>query len=379
VTASITHETTRVPFLDLAPQHAPLRGDLLSEIAELLDTGMFTNGPQVAELERAFAAFCGTDDCVGVASGLDALRLALLAAGVGRGDEVIVPAVTFIATLEAVSQVQATPVVADITPLDYTLDPGAAETAVTERTRVVLPVHLYGQMADVRRLGDLAERRELLVLEDACQAHGATRDGIRAGAAGFAGAFSFYPGKNLGAMGDAGALTTDDRELAEVVRALREHGQRAKYRHERPGYTARLDTLQAIVILRKLQHLKRWTEERRTLAARYSEALVGLGDLVLPATAAGSEPVWHLYVVRTAQPDALAGFLGQRGIGTGRHYPEPVHLTDAYASLGYAAGAFPVAEALCREALSLPFFPGLTETQLGAVVTAVTEYFARGH
>ena len=198
------------------------------------------------------------------------------------------------------------------------------------------------------------------------------------GAGGFAGAFSFYPSKNLGAIGDAGALTTDDHELARIARALREHGQQTKYRHDRPGYTARLDTLQAIVLLRKLRHLERWTEERRALARTYSEALAGVGDLALPATAAGSEPVWHLYVVRTASPDALASFLAQRQVGSGRHYPEPVHMTGAYASLGYSKGAFPVAEALCREALSLPLFPGMTDAQLEAVVAAVSAYFARG-
>lgn len=376
--ASVTQQSLRVPFLDLAPQHASLKDELLAEIGGLLDSGAFTNGPQVAEFERAFAAFCGTEDCVGVASGLDAARIALLAAEIGPGDEVVVPAVTFVATLEAVTQVQARPVVADVSPIDYTLDPAAAEAAVTDRTRVLLPVHLYGQMANMSRLAALARRHALLVLEDACQAHGALRDGIRAGAGGFASAFSFYPSKNLGAIGDAGALTTDDHELARIARALREHGQQTKYRHDRPGYTARLDTLQAIVLLRKLRHLERWTEERRALARTYSEALAGVGDLALPATAAGSEPVWHLYVVRTASPDALASFLAQRHVGSGRHYPEPMHMTGAYASLGYSKGAFPVAEALCREALSLPLFPGMTDAQLEAVVAAVSAYFARG-
>jgi dTDP-4-amino-4,6-dideoxygalactose transaminase len=367
-----------VPFLDLAAQHAPLKDELLAEIGELLESSAFTNGPQVAEFERAYAAFCGTAECVGVASGLDALRLTLLAAGVGPGDEVVVPAATFIATVEAVSQVQATPIVADVSPADYNLDPAATEAAITARTRVLLPVDLYGQMADLVRLGDLARRKDLLVLEDAAQSHGALRDGIRAGACGFAAAFSFYPAKNLGAFGDAGAVTTDDVELARALHALREHGQRTKYRHDLPGYTARLDTLQAIVLLRKLVHLERWTEERRALARSYSEALNGVGDLVLPATPAGSEPVWHLYVIRTQRPQVLAGFLAERHIATGRHYPEPVHLTAAYASLGYGAGAFPVAEALCREALSLPLFPGMTETQLEAVVTAIGAYFADG-
>lgn len=373
-----TPAAQRVPFLDLGPQNAPLREELLAEIGMLLDSGAFTNGSQVSEFEQAFATFCGSAACVGVASGLDALRLALLASEVGRGDEVVVPAATFVATLEAVSQASATPVVVDISEADYTIDPAAAEAALSPRTRVILPVHLYGQMADLRRLAGIAERHSVAILEDACQAHGASRDGVRAGTAGLAGAFSFYPTKNLGAFGDAGALTTDDKELARRVRALREHGEIEKYSHEVPGYTARLDTLQALVLLRKLRELARWNAERRQIAARYTEGLAGVGDLVLPAVAAGSEPVWHLYVVRTARREALAAFLAEHGIGSGRHYPRPVHLTPAYASLGYARGAFPVAEALAREGISLPLFPGMSEAQTGTVISEVAAYFTHG-
>ena len=378
VSRTATHERLCVPFVDLAPQHAPLREALLEEIGELIDSGAFTNGPQVAKLERAFAAYCGTSDCVGLASGLDALRLALLASDVGAGDEVVVPASTFVATLEAVSQTGATPVVADIGTKDYGLDPDAAAAAVTGRTRFLLPVHLYGQMADVRRLLEVADRHNIALLEDACQAHGAARDGMRAGSAGLAAAFSFYPGKNLGAMGDGGALTTSAAGLAARVRALREHGQREKYRHQWAGYTARLDTLQALIVLRKLAHLDAWTLQRRTAAAYYCDALRDVGDIVLPAVPAGSEPVWHLFVVRTSDPVALEGFLAERHIATGRHYPEPVHLTQAYSYLGYRDGDFPTAETLSREALSLPIFPGITEGQLAAVAAAVDEYFARG-
>ncbi len=367
-----------MPFVDLSPQHAVLRDALLDEIGALIDSGAFTNGPQVEELERAFAAYCGTADCVGLASGLDALRLALLASDVGSGDEVIVPAATFVATLEAVSQTGATPVIVDVSLNDYGLDPGAADAAVTERTRFLLPVHLYGQMADMRALLEVAGRHGLGVVEDACQAHGADRDGLRAGSVGRAGAFSFYPGKNLGAMGDGGALATDDAGLAARVRALREHGQREKYRHEWVGYTARLDTIQALIVLRKLAYLDGWTSQRRVAAAWYAEALTGVGDLVLPAVPAGSDPVWHLFVVRTADPAALAAFLAERNVSAGRHYPEPVHLTRAYAHLGHAQGDFPVAERLGREALSLPLYPGITEAQLFAVVSAVEDYFARG-
>ena len=257
-----------VPFVDLGRLNEPIRAEFLEAVAGLVDSGAFVNGPAVGSFERAFASYCGTGEAVGVASGLDALRLALLAGGIQPGDEVIVPAQTFVATLEAVTQAGGTPVPADIGPLDYNLDPAAAEAAVTSRTRFLLPVHLYGQMADMQSLRSVADRAGLAIVEDACQAHGAERDGLRAGGGGLAGAFSFYPAKNLGAMGDAGALTTDDENLAEAVRALREHGQRRKYHHDLEGYTARLDTIQAIVLELKLRLLDGWNEERRAAAQR---------------------------------------------------------------------------------------------------------------
>jgi dTDP-4-amino-4,6-dideoxygalactose transaminase len=364
-----------VPFLDLRAIHAAIKADVLADVADLIDASAFANGPAVAEFEAVFARYCGTRVCVGVSSGLDALRLGLLAAGIGPGDEVVVPANTFVATVEAVSQAGATPVLADASEADFALDPAAAEAAVGPRTRALMPVHLYGRLADMRALGRLAERRGLAVFEDACQAHGADRDGIRAGSAGLAASFSFYPGKNLGAMGDAGALVTDDEELAEKVRALREHGQRRKYEHDVPGYTARLDTLQALVLLRKLPLLDGWNDERRAAAAFYGEALDGVGDLVLPGGAQDGHPVWHLYVIRTADPDALLASLKARGISGGRHYPQPVHLTGAYAHLGHREGDFPVAERLSREVVSLPMFPGITEAQLTAVVDGVQAHF----
>ena len=364
-----------VPFLDLAPSHAPLKERLVEEIGELFDSGAFTNGPPVAAFEQAFAEYCGVEVCVGVASGLDALRLALIAGGLEPGDEVVVPAATFVATLEAVTQAGGVPVVADVSESDYCLDPAAAAAAVGERTRTLMPVHLYGQLSDMSALRSLAGERSLTLVEDACQAHGAERDGLRAGAGGSAAAFSFYPGKNLGAAGDAGALVTSDAELAVTVRALREHGQTAKYVHALEGWTARLDSIQALVLLHKLPLLDRWNEERRAAARYYGEALRGVGELRLPPVAPGSEPVWHLYVVRTADPEALATFLRERGVGSGRHYPEPVHLTQAYASLGHRAGEFPVAESLARECLSLPIFPGIAEAQLEAVVAAVRAFF----
>ena len=365
----------RVPFLDLSAACAPLNERLLWEIGELLETGGFTNGPPVASFEAAFAEYCGVAHCVGVASGLDALRLGLLATGLEPDDEVIVPAATFVATLEAVMQARGVPVVVDVCARDHCLDPGAVAAAIGPRTRALVPVHLYGQMADMNALRRVAEDRRVTIVEDACQAHGAEREGLRAGAVGAAAAFSFYPSKNLGAAGDAGAFVTANAEAAARVRALREHGQTAKYVHSFEGWTARLDAIQALVLLHKLPLLDRWNGERRWAAGFYNDVLEGVGDLQLPPVPAGSSPVWHLYVVRTAQPERLAAFLRERGIDTGRHYPEPVHLTEAYTWLGHRRGDFPVAEALARECLSLPIFPGMTEAQLVSVVDTVKSFF----
>lgn len=364
-------DVASVPFLDLASASAGVKDAVLADIAELIDSGAFTNGPAVAEFERAFAYACGVRRCVGVSSGLDALRIALLAAGLAPGEEVVVPALTFAATFEAVTQAGGVPLPADVTEWDYNLDPAAAAAALGPATRFVLPVHLFGQLADVRALAGLG----LPLVEDACQAHGARRDGIQAGAAGIAAAFSFYPGKNLGAFGDAGALVTDSAGVAEIAAALREHGQRAKYRHDFEGWTARLDTIQALVLLRKLPLLTRWNAERRAVARLYGDALAGVGDLRLPPVAPRSEPVWHLFAVRTERPAELAAFLAERGIGSGRHYPEPPHLSRAFAWLRLGRGTFPVAEALARELISLPIFPGMTEAQVARVAAAVAEFF----
>ncbi len=367
-----------MPFVDLGSLHAELKGAILDDLAALIDDGSFTGGAQVERFEHAFAAYCGASACVGVASGLDALRLALLAAGIEPGDEVIVPAMTFVATVEAVQQAGGTPVPVDVDACDYTLDVTAAAPAIGVRTRCLLPVHLYGQMADMEGLRRLARERDLAVIEDACQAHGASRDGVRAGSAGLAAAFSFYPAKNLGAFGDAGAVVTDDEELAGRVRALREHGQRGKYRHEVPGWTARLDTIQAIALLHKLPLLDTWNDERRAVARAYESLLDGVGDLQLPRAPDGSEPVWHLYVVRTAEPDALVRHLAAYGVAAGRHYPEPVHLAPAFRSLGHGPGSFPIAEALARENVSLPIFPGMSDEQVERVAEAIEEYFGHG-
>jgi dTDP-4-amino-4,6-dideoxygalactose transaminase len=365
----------RVPFVDLRSLDGRLERQILDDISGLVESAAFVNGPQVNEFEQAFASYCGGRHCVGVSSGLDALRLGLIAAGVEPGDEVVVPAATFVATVEAVTQAGALPVLADISERDYSLDIAAAAAAVGDRTRALLPVHLYGQLADIEGLEGLARRHGLVVLEDACQAHGAERNGRRAGSSGLAAAFSFYPAKNLGAFGDAGALVTSSAELADRMHALREHGQRRKYEHEREGYTARLDTMQAVVLLRKLPFLDAWNEDRRRTAAFYRAGLEGVGDIHLPPVPNGSNPAWHLFVVQTADPSSLAAHLAEHGVQTGRHYPQPVHLTEAYAHLGYPRGAFPEAERLARRCLSLPVFPGIAEYQLEQVVRAVRSYF----
>lgn len=362
--------------MDLSYTHdAAFRLEYLAAVDALIHSGRFINGPAVSEFENAFAQYVGADFCIGVASGLDALRLALLACGLQPGDEVIVPAHTFVATLEAVTQAGGIPLPVDIDDADYTVDIRAVQAAMSPRTRFVVPVHLYGQLADMRALRWLCAPSDVVVLEDACQAHGADRDGVRAGVGGHAAAFSFYPGKNLGALGDAGALVTTDAAVAERVTALREHGQREKYRHDEPGYTSRLDTIQAIALLLKLPRLDAWNEQRRAIAASYAELLDGVGDLILPGVPAGSNPVWHLFVIRTKCRRKLHEFLLEQEVGVSRHYPQAVHLTNAYAGLGFRAGAFPVAEALAEEGLSLPMFPGMTAADVDKVAGCIRRYF----
>lgn len=356
--------------------HAPLRDEILADLADLIERSEFATGPAVASFEAEFAAYCGARFCVGVASGLDAVRFALTASGVGPGDRVVVPANTFIASFEAISQAGAIPVPVDVSLADYNVDVDAAAAALDTRTAALLPVHLYGQMANMRALDEVARRHGIGVVEDAAQAHGATRDGVVPGGLSHAAAFSFYPAKNLGAMGDAGAVTTNDDAVAASIRRLREHGQREKYVHEVIGWTGRLDAFQAAVLRRKLARLAEWNEQRRAAAAAYNEVLAGAGDLILPPVAEESVPAWHLYAVRTSDPVALATHLQEREIQTGRHYPQPPHLSAAYADLGYRPGAFPITELLARELLSLPMFPGLTDNEIEAVAAAIGDFFA---
>jgi dTDP-4-amino-4,6-dideoxygalactose transaminase len=360
-----------VPFVDLAADNRELRVEIDEALARVVEDGSFILGRELEDFEREFAAYCGSRHAIGVGSGLDALTLALEARGIGPGDEVITVANTFIATALAVSRVGATLVFIDCDESDFNLNPDALEKAITPRTRAVVPVHLYGQLAAIDAILDIAHRRGLFVLEDACQAHGAAKQGRRAGSFGDAGAYSFYPAKNLGAFGDGGLIVTDDDSLAARIRMLRNYGQRAKYQHEVVGTNSRLDTLQAAVLRVKLRVLDRRNEARRAVADGYRRRLSGL-PLVLPQPPEEpSRHVYHLYVVRIPQRDLVQRRLAAAGIQTGIHYPRPVHLQDAYRSLGIGPGSHPVAERLAGEVLSLPMFPSLTDEQIDRVGSAL--------
>ena len=359
-----------VPFVDLQAQYRAIKSEIDAAIARVLDTSAFILGREVEAFEAEFAAYVGARFCVGVNSGTAALQVALTACGVGAGDEVIVPANTFFATAEAVSTAGATPRFVDVTAAASTIDPAEIEAAITPRTRAIIPVHLYGQAADLDPIFRLAARHNLVVIEDAAQAHGAEYKGRRVGALGRAGCFSFYPGKNLGAYGEGGAVTTDDEEVARRVRLLRDHGSERKYHHEIVGYNFRLEGLQGAVLGVKLKHLDRWNEMRRGHAARYAELLAGSG-LELPREMPYARHVYHLYVAQTEARDALQEHLRAAGIQTGIHYPVPVHLQPAYAALRYSAGDFPVTEQQARRVLSLPMFPELTDEQVKRVAETI--------
>lgn len=368
----------RIPLCDLRAQHASLRGELEAALAAVCARGEFILGREVAAFEEAFARHCGAAHCVGTANGTDALKLALLAAGIGPGEEVVVPAFTFVATAAAVQQAGAVPVLADVLPDTLCMDPASMDRAVTPRTRAAMPVHLFGHPADWDAIESVARRRGLLLVEDAAQAHGAHWKGRCTGALGLAAGFSFFPAKNLGAYGDGGAVTTSDAALAERVRLLRNCGRTAKYEHPVAGFNSRLDTLQAAVLLVKLRGLDARNGRRRALAARYRTALSTDSRIRLPSAMPGGEPVWHQFVIRVPERDALARRLREEGIETGVHYPKPVHLQGAYASLGYGPGDFPVSEAAAREVLSLPMYPELADEDLDRVAGAVLAHVGRG-
>ena len=365
----------QVPFVDLGAQYASLRPEVDEAIAAVLGNTGFILGSEVARFEEAFAACCEAEHAVGVDSGTSALELALRAYEIGPGDEVITVANTFVATALAISYVGARPVLVDTDPDTYTIDVGAIEAAITPRTRAILPVHLYGQPADMDPILEIARRHGLVVIEDACQAHGARYKGRRVGSLGDAAAFSFYPAKNLGAYGDGGMVVTRDAAAAEAVRILRNYGQKAKYVHLLKGFNRRLDTLQAAVLNVKLGHLDAWNEARRAHARAYDERLRDL-PLVAPQVPAYAEPVYHLYVVRVNNRDAVQRRLAERGISTGIHYPVAIHEQPAYRDLGHSAGAFPVTEAYAGQILSLPMYAELTDAQIDRVVAALAESLA---
>ena len=384
-----------IPFLDLVTPHRELEDELVALFREAVRSAHFIGGPQVEAFEREFAQFCGTKYAVGVANGTDAVRFALIASGVGAGDSVVTVAHTFIATVEAISQAGAGTEFVDIDERTFNMSPEALETflascvkdpktgrPIGRRTgkpiKAIVPVHLYGQVADIDRIQAIADRHGLLIVEDACQAHGADYQSNgtwkRAGTFGTAAAFSFYPGKNLGACGEAGAITTNDEQIARTVQMLRDHGQSKKYYHGLEGYNGRLDAIQAAILRVKLRHLAAWNAQRRAAALRYN-ALIGSSAVVkTPFEPTTSTAVYHLYVVRTNNRDALGEFLKNRGIATGLHYPVPLHLQECYKDWGYAKGSLPVTERVASEILSLPMFPGLTAEQQSRVAAAIGEY-----
>jgi len=367
-----------IPLVDLKAQFEPLRDEILSAIAGVLDGMHLFLGPQQRAFEEEFARYCGTAEAAGTSNGTDALELALRALGIGAGDEVITQPNSFIATGEAISAAGATPTFVDVDPQTSTLDPALLEAAITPRTRAIIPVHLYGRPADMPAILAIARPRGIAVIEDACQAHGASIGEQRAGAMGDLACFSFYFSKNLGAYGEGGVVTTNDPALAERVRLFRDHGSRVRYEHEVIGRNARLDEIQAAILRIKLRHLDDWNVRRRAHAAALSAALAGT-SLTLPApSGAGVSQVFHLYVVRHPERDRLKAFLAERGIGTGIHYPRPIHLQPAYASLGYAPGAFPVTERLAAEVLSLPMYAELADAQIERLADAVRAFDAAG-
>ncbi|MPY91437.1 MAG: erythromycin biosynthesis sensory transduction protein eryC1 [Luteitalea sp.] len=385
-----------IPFLDLITPHRELEEELVAAFRDAVRSAAFIGGPQVEAFEQEFAAYCGTKYCVGVANGTDAVRFALMAAGVGRGDAVVTVSHTFIATVEAISQGRADTELVDIDERTYCMSPDRLAQYLQRCSKdpqtgrplgrrsgkpisAVVPVHLYGQVADMDPILEIARQYDLLVIEDACQAQGAEYDSAqggwrRAGSFGKAGAFSFYPGKNLGACGEAGAVTTDDEQVARTIKMLREHGQAQKYHHDLEGYNGRLDAIQAAFLRIKLRHLESWNGQRQAAAARYNELLSGIPGIVTPFEPANSKAIYHLYVIGTKERDALAEHLKAEGIFTGLHYPLPVHLQKCYRDWGYGRGDLPITERAAVETLSLPMFPGLTADQQQRVAASIEAF-----
>lgn len=362
-----------VPFLDLKAQYATIREEIADALQEVIDNTSFAGGPQVEKFEKAFAPFCQCEYAIGAGSGTDALWMALIGLGVGPGDEVITSPSTFIATAEAISFAGATPVFVDINEKTYNIDSALIEAAITPKTKAIIPVHLFGQPADMDPIMDIARAHDLAVVEDACQAHGSEYKGRRAGSLGDAGCFSFYPGKNLGAYGEAGAVVTNNQELDEKLRTFRDHGQRQKYHHSIVGWNTRMDGFQGAVLSVKLPLLPAWTDARRKNAKLYNELLAGVPEVIIPLEADYAKHVYHVYAIRTKKRDDFMKVLAEQGVSCGIHYPVPLHLQEAYQFLGYGEGDFPVAEKCAREFVSLPMFPELTEEQVRYVVEKIKE------
>jgi dTDP-4-amino-4,6-dideoxygalactose transaminase len=362
-----------VPFLDLKAQHALIREEIDSAIREVFESCAFAGGPFVERFEKEWARYCGVSDAVGVGSGTEALWLALIAGGIGRGDEVITAPNSFLATAEAISLAGATPVFVDIDPMTYTMDVNLLEAAITRRTRAVIPVHIFGQATDMDPIMEIARRHSLLVIEDACQAHGAQYKGRKAGSVGDVGCFSFYPGKNLGAYGEAGAVVTSNRRIADQVRILRDHGQHKKYYHRRVGCNGRMDGIQGAILSAKLKHLDEWNNARRKAASEYQQLLADEAGILLPTQAHYATHVFHIFAVRTRQRDLMMAELEARGVHCGIHYPVPIHLQAAYGDLGFEQGSFPVAERCAQEFVSLPMYAELTNEQIAHVAASIRE------
>lgn len=362
-----------IPFLDLKAQYASLKSEIDAAVLGVLASAQYVLGEEVAQFEREFAAYCGTKHAIAVNTGTSALHLALLAAGVGPGDEVITVPFTFVATASAICYTGATPVFIDVEPVTLTMDPQQLEAAITPRTKAILPVHLYGQMADLDAIKAIADRHGIPLIEDACQAHGAELHGRRAGSIGVSGCFSFYPGKNLGACGEGGIVVTNDDEHASMIRMLRDWGQEQRYHHALKGFNYRMDGIQGAILRVKLRHLEDWTEARRAHAKRYSSLLKGSSEVKPPVEVEGRRHVYHVYAVRCRDRAGLQRHLLAEGVQTGLHYPIPVHLQKAHADLGYKPGDFPVSEAAAGSVLSLPIYPEMTARQVEQVVAAMEQ------
>jgi dTDP-4-amino-4,6-dideoxygalactose transaminase len=360
-----------IPFLDLKAQYKSIKPEIDAAVLSVLESTQFVLGDYVKSFENDFAQYCGARHAIAVNSGTSALHLALLGAGVGAGDEVITIPFTFVATVSAICYTGARPVFVDVEPSSLTMDPAQLEEAITPRTKAILPVHLYGQMADMTAILDIANRHGIPVIEDACQAHGAEYQGRRAGSMGLSGCFSFYPGKNLGAYGEGGIVVTSDDEQATKVRMLRDWGQEKRYHHVLKGFNYRMEGIQGAILGVKLRYLEKWTEARRARAREYDALLADSPVVTAPMQLAGRRHVYHIYAVRTPDRDGLQRQLQAEGVHTGLHYPIPVHLQEAHADLGYNAGDFPQSEAAAREVLSVPMFPEMTSTQVDQVVAAV--------